>query len=243
MFQECELLILLRLRWELSATTALDYLDHILPRLNLPSYIPSHTLRHKTEAIIAQAVLDYTLCYKAPSLIAATALFIALRCCIAEKPKTMACLLSEDAAKRQDLLHDKFLREAKRCLQILTLAGGEDLDSCCLYLAETLPDKLTGHQRMGPMPVSPDSTMTRCPRPCPVIPYDGVTSTTSPPRPDRLADHHTSPPSRAGRDQTPDFCSAVDVFSDFNASVLQVIVNPSDSGIDSQNLSSSILCS
>lgn len=235
--KECELLILHHLRWELSSTTPLDYLDHIIPRLCLPSSINLVTLRRKTENIIALAALSYNFSYKPPSLVAASAIFTALRSCIAEKPKSMACLLSEEAARRQDLIHDKLLRETKTCLQILTLAGGDDLDSCCLYFAETLPEKLTGHQKMGPLPVSPDTTMARSHAVLvPIVNYDGVSSTTSPPPAQRFSDHLTSTPSRGHG--TPDFCSAVDVFSDFNTSVFQVVLNQSDS-----QMSSSILCS
>jgi len=239
--KETELLILHRLRWELSSTTPLDYLDHIIPRLCLPSFINLSVLRRKTENIIALAALSYYFCYKPPSLVAAAAIFTALRSCIAEKPKSMACLLSEEVAKRQDLAHDKLLRETKTCLQILTMAGGQDLDSCCLYLAETLPEKLTGHEKMGPLPVSPDTTMARSPVPsAPIESYDGVSSTTSPPPPSsqRFPDHLTSTPARGSHGTSPDFCSAVDVFSDFNTSVFQVVHNPNDS-----QMSSSILCS
>jgi hypothetical protein len=222
------------LRWELSSTTALDYLDHILERLCLPPALPRTALRRKTENLIALAALDYSFSYKPPSLVAASAIFIALRSCIADRPVSMTCLLSEEAARREELHHLKLLREAKMCLQMLSLAGGQALDSCCLYLAETMPEKLTGHERMGPLPASPDSTMAVPASPPARRPdhsaWDGVSSSTSPL-------HLTSTPARAGR--TPDFCSAVDVFSDFNSSVLQVVLNPNDS----QTMSNSILCS
>jgi len=242
--KECELLILSRLRWELTATTPLDYLDHIIPRLALPHTINQVHLRNKTENIIAVAAINYYFCYKSPSLVAAAAIFTALRSCIADKPKSMACLLSDEAARRQNLVYEKLLRDTKTCLQILTLAGGEELDGCCRYLAETLPEKLTGHQRMGPLPVSPDSTMTLSPPSLPRgemanIVNDGVTSTTSPTRLHQFPQHLTSTPARDSRDRD-EFCSAVDVFSDFNASVLQVVLNPNN---DSQIPSSSILCS
>ena len=235
--QECELLILSRLRWELTATTPLDYLDHIIPRLALPPTINTTHLRNKTENIIAVAAINYYFCYKSPSLVAASAIFTALRSCIADKPKSMACLLSDEAARRQNNVHEKLLRDTKTCLQILTLAGGEELDNCCRYLAETLPEKLTGHQRLGPLPVSPDSTMALSSPSQVVEVNDGVTSTTSPTRPQHFPEHLTSTPARS-RDPS-EFCSAVDVFSDFNASVLQVVLNPNDSQIPS----SSILCS
>ena len=245
-------MILSRLRWELTATTPLDYLDHIIPRLALPLNINQVHLRNKTENIIAVAAINYHFCYKSPSLVAAAAIFTALRSCIADKPKSMACLLSDEAARRQNLVYEKLLRDTKTCLQILTLAGGEELDGCCRYLAETLPEKLTGHQRMGPLPVSPDSTMTTLssspatsclPRQEVVMVNDDVSSTTSPTRlhhHHQFAEHLTSTPAR-GRDNS-EFCSAVDVFSDFNASVLQVVLNPTNNS-DSQIPSSSILCS
>merc|ERR1712088_484372 len=96
-------------------------------------------LRNKTENIIAIAAINYYFCYKSPSLVAASAIFTALRSCIADKPKSMTCLLSEEAAKRQNVVHEKLLLQTTRTLQILTLAGGEELDGCCRYLADTSP--------------------------------------------------------------------------------------------------------
>merc|ERR1719410_2466319 len=88
--KEWELLILLKLRWELSSTTAMDYLDHIIPRLCLPNYIDIVSLRKKTETIITLAATDYYFAYKPPSLIAATSILAALRSCYSETIITLA---------------------------------------------------------------------------------------------------------------------------------------------------------
>merc|ERR1711936_1073822 len=127
------------------------------------------------------AAINYYFCYKSPSLVAAAAIFTALRSCIADKPKSMTCLLSDEAARRQN----------------------------------NLPEKLTGHQRLGPLPVSPDSTMALSGPSQVVEVNDGVTSTTSPTRPQHFPEHLTSTPARSRAPS--EFCSAVDVFSDFNA--------------------------
>ena len=88
-FQDWELLVLHKLRWELSSTTANDYLDHIIHRLCLPSSVDIRNLRAKTETIIALAATDYHFSYKPPSLMAATSILTALRSCNSEtKTKT-----------------------------------------------------------------------------------------------------------------------------------------------------------
>jgi hypothetical protein len=228
-------LVLHKLRWELSSTTAMDYLDHIIPRLCLPNSVDIRSLRMKTETIIALAATDYHFSYKPPSLMAATSILTALRSCNSEtKTKTQQSLFnahSEDLAKRQDLLSDKILRDAKMCLQILTLGGSEDMEACCFHMAETLPENLTGHMCKAGQ-ASPDTTMAKSPEStyvqedCSFETSDGVSSTVTSSSYQNQKSHLTSTPSR---EQTPEFASAVDVFSDFNSSVLQAVLSPNDS--------------
>lgn len=233
--KDWELLVLHKLRWELSSTTAMDYLDHIIPRLCLPNSVDIRSLRMKTETIIALAATDYHFSYKPPSLMAATSILTALRSCNSEtKTKTQQSLFnahSEDLAKRQDLLSDKILKDAKMCLQILTLAGSEDMEACCFHMAETLPENLTGHMCKAGQ-ASPDTTMAKSPEStyvqddCSLETSDGVSSTVTSSSYQNQKSHLTSTPSR---EQTPEFGSAVDVFSDFNSSVLQAVLSPNDS--------------
>jgi len=257
--KDWELLVLHKLKWELCSSTALDYLDHILPRMGLPPSVDIHSLRLKTETIITLAAKDYHFSYKPPSLIAATSIFTALRSCNFEcKTKTLQNILTtdtEDLEKmrlkhHQAVLSDKILKDAKTCLQILTLASTQDMDLNCAHIMETLPDYLTG-QMTKPTPVSPDTTVSKSPESSsfyhhPLVGYSqeavfsqdpshGVSSTSVTTSIPYTQQHLTSTPSR---DQPPDFSSAVDVFSDFNSSVLQAVLSPSDS-----HISNSILCS
>jgi len=225
--KDWELLVLHKLRWELSSTTANDYLDHIIHRLCLPSSVDIRNLRAKTETIIALAATDYHFSYKPPSLMAATSILTALRSCNSEtKTKTQQSLLNVQA-----LLSDKILKDAKMCLQILTLAGSDDMESCCLHMAETLPENLTGHMCKSEQ-ASPDTTMAKSPEStyrqddCTLETSDGVSSTVGSSSFHNKKSHLTSTPSR---EQTPEFASAVDVFSDFNSSVLQAVLSPNDS--------------
>jgi len=229
--KDWELLVLAKLRWELSSTTAMDYLDHIIPRLCLPSTIDIYTLRRKTDYIIAMAATDYYFTYKPPSLMAATSILTALRSCNCKSCKTKMRQSLFNGEDGQTLLSDKILKDAKMCLQILTLAGSEDMETCCFHMAETLPEHLTGHVCKSGQ-TSPDTTMTKSPEStyrqderCFESP-NGVSSTVTSSTYQQERSHLTSTPSRERR---PEFASAVDVFSDFNSSVLQAALSPNDS--------------
>jgi hypothetical protein len=86
-FQEWELLILYKLQWELTAITAIDYLDHVLPRLGLDEIVARHVvaavdvteLRRRTETILVLAATDYQFCYHSPSLLAASTILTAVQ--------------------------------------------------------------------------------------------------------------------------------------------------------------------
>ena len=180
--QDWELLILHKLRWELCSTTAMDYLDHLLPRLALPSATDVPQLRRKTETIITHAAQDYFFSYRPASLLAAAAILYSV----------------QGEAEQVG-------REGTTCLQILTAgtAAGSDLRQCCSHLADTLPPHLAPAR---PSPPSPDTTAT------------------SPARSNTLLSTRTSTPSTR-QSAHPDF-TAVDVFSDFNSSVLQAVLSP-----------------
>merc|ERR1711953_1574378 len=67
--KEWELLVLYKLKWDLCASTGLDYLDHILPRLPISSSADIKTLRRQTETAIALSSTHYVFSYVRPSVI------------------------------------------------------------------------------------------------------------------------------------------------------------------------------
>jgi len=236
--KDWELLVLHKLRWELSATTAFDYLDHIIPRLALPHVVDLHRLRLKTETIIALATTDYKFTNYPPSLVAASGILTALRSCASERQcaTKLETILSNESVQSTAVssIDNKLLRETKTCLQILSHAGGEALEQCCLHMVETLPDYLTGMAK--PLPASPDTTgiALSSPRastpPCtPCTPACSVMTSTP------AAASADAP--GCSRQEGYDYSSAVDVFSDFNSSVLQAVLSPNDAS----HISNSIL--
>ena len=195
-FQEWELLILQKLRWELSSTTALDYLDHVIPRLYLPAAVDEAKLRRMTESVISYASMEYSFAYRRASLLTATSILFSLQECL------NLSQAKQQLSPLESLAVEKIIRETKTCLQILTHTGSEELEKCCLSLAQTLPDHLLPSCSAQPSveTTSPDSTV--------IIQTE-----------DQLSSTRTNQ----------DFTSAVDVFSDFNSSVLEAVLSPNDS--------------
>ena len=111
--------------WELSSSTALDYLDHVLPRLYLPLAVDMKKLRRMTESIICYASLDYYFTYKPASLLAASAILFSLQ----------ECVRRGQFSAREKEAAEKIIREVRTCLQILTHAGGPDLEASLAVLA------------------------------------------------------------------------------------------------------------
>ena len=76
-----------KLQWELTAITSIDYLDHALPRLGLDEITQRHgvtdinvtELRRRTETILVLVATDYQFCYHSASLLAASAILVALQ--------------------------------------------------------------------------------------------------------------------------------------------------------------------
>ena len=176
----------------------MDYLDHVIPRLCLPPAVDVGKLRRMTESVISYASMEYSFSYRRASLLTAASILFSLQEC-----------LNLSQAKQQlsyleSLAVEKIIREAKTCLQILTHTGGEELETSCLSLAQTLPDHLLPSSSAQPSlertSVSPDSTV--------LIPPE---------------EQHDS------AQASQDFTSAVDVFSDFNSSVLEAVLSPNDS--------------
>ena len=195
-FQEWELLILQKLRWELSSTTAMDYLDHVIPRLYLPAAVDVAKLRRMTESVISYASMEYTFAYCRASLLTATSILFSLQECLnLSQAKHQLSPLESRAV-------EKIIREAGTCLQILTHTGSEELEKCCLSLAQTLPDHLLPSSSAQP------SVETRSPDSTVIIQTE-----------DQPGSNITNQ----------DFTSAVDVFSDFNTSVLEAVLSPNDS--------------
>ena len=161
--QEWELLILQKLRWELSSTTAMDYLDHVIPRLYLPKAVDVGKLRRMTESVISYASMEYFFTYRRASLLAATSLLFSLQQCVA------LSLAKQKFNELETLAVEKIIKDARTCLQILTHTGSEELEKCCLRLSQTLPDHLVSSSSSSSSPsspsarASPDSTVTSTP--------------------------------------------------------------------------------
>ena len=200
------MLILQKLRWELSSTTALDYLDHVIPRLFLPEAVDIEKFRRQTNTAICLALRDYFFTYKAPSVLAASSILFSLQQCLEQGDFTLP--------QRQAV--EKIIKEARTCLQILTHVGGDDLDQCCQRL-RGIPELWEQHHAASSPRQSPDTTVLSEP--------DQMTST-----PAKV--QQSSPSSSdvfSGISSTSSLPSAVDVFSDFNSSVLEAVLSPSDS--------------
>ena len=61
--------------------TALDYIDHIISRLELDSKnVDLMDLKRRTETILVLATTEYQFSYLSPSLLAASAIYTALKC-------------------------------------------------------------------------------------------------------------------------------------------------------------------
>merc|ERR1719367_1081109 len=128
-----------------------------------------------TESIICYASLDYHFTYKPASLLAASAILYSLQ----------ECVRRSGFNSRETEAAEKIIREVRTCLQILTHAGGEDLEASLTVLASTMPSHLT----VSTTTASPDSTTVEAQQ-------QQLTST--PPKPQQ---------------QEPQHLSAVEVFS------------------------------
>ena len=61
--------------------TALDYIDHIISRLELdPKNVDLMDLKKRAETIIVLATTEYQFSYLSPSLLASSAIYTALKC-------------------------------------------------------------------------------------------------------------------------------------------------------------------
>ena len=152
-------MILHKLRWDLSSVTPLDFLDHILPRLGLPTAAAASTaaavdadrLRRKTETIIALAATHTRFLAVLPSTLAAAAILTAARSHTVD-PDLFGGGGGSDV--------EGILREMRTRLRMLTLAGEPALEAVCRGLVESLPAYLTGGGSFysgggGASPVSP----------------------------------------------------------------------------------------
>lgn len=141
-------MVLQELHWELSSIIALDYLDHLLPRLQLPAFIDLEKLRKKTETIICLAATHNQFCNQLPSSIAAASIYTALASCNSRqadsKLDSILSITKESCKTSESYLTPKTLRETRLCLQILTHVGSDTLEQICKELNDCLPHYLTG---------------------------------------------------------------------------------------------------
>lgn len=254
--QDWELVVLHKLRWELSSTIGLDYLDHILPRLpGLPPHIDTARLRIKTETILTLAATHTQFLAIRPSLLAASSILTALLSANLESASAavnasgyagrdgraletiLGCQLAvSTAATAPETLavSASLLREVRLCLQILTHTGAAELELICRKMRDCLPAYLTGQHvvatAVGAAPDSPDTTL------CPASPSLYPTHHHETERPA----WRCSPSSSSGSDN-PDaptssnttafpfsFPAGADVFSDLKNTVLEAVLHPGD---------------
>jgi len=129
--REWELFVLYKLKWDLSACTGLDYLDHLLPRLELEPSVDTKQVRRHTETVIALSATHYLFSYVRPSLIAASA--------IAVTYKSLSPDLSEEAAS-------PFLED----LCQVTRTEAAEVEACSAAMFQTLPHFLTAPKPSPP---------------------------------------------------------------------------------------------
>ena len=229
------MLILQKLRWELSSITAMDYLDHVLPRLCLPRAIDTCKLRTIVDTVICYSALDYFWTYQPASLIAAASILFSLQYSVSQST------FETDFNNEELEALERITSEARRCLQILTHVSADDLDTCVSMLTRTMPQHLAPVKKCPQPEVrpespfrSPDTTInidTTC------IPRED-TPTSSTPSPssgyyssavDIFSDESSSTSTFNHPVGQSYITSVVDVFTDFNTSVLEASLSPSES--------------
>ena len=72
-------MVLYKMQWELSAITPMDYLDQTIPRLGLEKTTDLSQLRKIVETILVETAKEYQFVYFNPSLMAASAIMLALQ--------------------------------------------------------------------------------------------------------------------------------------------------------------------
>jgi hypothetical protein len=256
--QDWELLVLHKLRWELSSTVALDYLDHLLPRLpGLPPALDAARLRLKTETVIALAATHTQFLAVCPSLMAASSLLTALLSANLEAATAAAASGGRDgvttleamltwqeqpaavmsAGGASPVVSESLLREVRLCLQILTHAAAADLDLVCRQIRDCLPAYLTGQQQHaaaaaeGSAPASPDTTL--CPPSPSLYPVDHHQEEKRPASrcPSSRSSSCSENPASASAFPFASFPgTGVDVFSDLKSTVLEAVLSGPDSG-------------
>ncbi len=249
-----------KLRWELSSTVALDYLDHLLPRLpGLPPALDAARLRLKTETVIALAATHTQFLAVCPSLMAASSLLTALLSANLEAATAAAASGGRDGvttleamltwqqqpaadvvmAAASPALSESLLREVRLCLQILTHAAAADLDLVCRQIRDCLPAYLTGQQQHaasaaaeGSAPASPDTTL--CPPSPSLYPVDHHQEEKRPASrcPSSRSSSCSENPASASAFPFSSFPGAGvdDVFSDLKSTVLEAVLSGPDSG-------------
>merc|ERR1719336_931795 len=130
--REWELFVLYKLKWDLGASTGLDYLDYILPKLQTDT-IDAKQVRRHTETVIALSATHYLFSYVRPSVIAASAIAVTYR--------SLSPNLSEEASS-------PFLDHLRQ----ITQTEGAELEACSTAMFQTLPDFLTESEPTPPRP-------------------------------------------------------------------------------------------
>ena len=121
---EMELLVLYKLKWDLGASTGIDYLDYILPKLQLETNLDMSYVRKHTETVIAVSSTEYTFSYVRPSVLAASAMAVTYR--------SLASNFSQADASH-------FLDNLQRASH----ADIKEIEACSTVMIQILPGELT----------------------------------------------------------------------------------------------------
>ena len=116
-FQDFELFVLEKLKWDVSTVTSLDFIDHILGHLGIQlTELQAEQLQERIETILVLAVKNYTFSYLNPSLLAAATIHLVLS----------RFLPQVDSSKMGPMLK----------------ISGQDIKLCAAQLEEAIPNYL-----------------------------------------------------------------------------------------------------
>ena len=86
--RQMEINVLNALQWELSAVTAHSFLEHFIPRLSLDSKVNINKVKRYADSIMATAATEYQFLLTKPSMIASSALAMAVEECLKDEVET-----------------------------------------------------------------------------------------------------------------------------------------------------------
>ena len=122
-FQEYELFVLEKLKWDVSTVTSLDFIDHILSKIGIQlSELQVEQLKERIETILVLAVTNYTFSYLNPSLLAASTIHLVL--------------------SRFDYFQDQNIQNSSLKMGKIIQSSLQDIQRCATQLEEAIPNYL-----------------------------------------------------------------------------------------------------